>query len=142
MVVNLRRGAPDSAGTTLPSAGGLLRDPSCSQLDPSRTLPIGELLPRSQILCAVSGCRTQKKKKKKKNVTKYKLYSSIHDSITPNFVLDVARWSKHHLSVSRCDVLCALICSRKEDASNGLFLLCLQNFTFSVVGIVGLFNWF
>ena len=69
MVVNLRRGAPDSAGTTLPSAGGLLRDPSCSQLDPSRTLPIGELLPRSQILCAVSGCRTQKKKKKK-NIVK------------------------------------------------------------------------
>ena len=68
MVVNLRRGAPDSAGTTLPSAGGLLRDPSCSQLDPSRTLPIGELLPRSQILCAVSGCRTQKKKKKKKGL--------------------------------------------------------------------------
>ena len=27
MVVTLRRGAPDSAGTTLPSAGGLLRDP-------------------------------------------------------------------------------------------------------------------
>ena len=61
MVVNLRRGAPDSAGTTLPSAGGLLIDPSCSQLDPSRTLRNGELLPRSQILCAVSGCRTKKK---------------------------------------------------------------------------------
>ena len=80
MVVDPRRGAPDSAGTTLPSAGGLLRDPSCSQLNPSRTLPnglpgvaaargmgpdkvwqpMGELLPRSQILCAVSGCRTKK----------------------------------------------------------------------------------
>ena len=45
MVVNLRRGAPDSGGTTLPSAGGLLRDPSCTQLDPSRTLLMGSCYP-------------------------------------------------------------------------------------------------
>ena len=50
----------NSAGTTLLSAGGLLRDPLCSQLDPSRTLLAGELLLRNQILCAVSGCRTKK----------------------------------------------------------------------------------
>ena len=66
MVVNLRRGAPVSAGTTLPSAGGLLRDPSCSQLDPSRTLPMESCCPGVKSCVQSVGAAPKKKKKKKK----------------------------------------------------------------------------
>ena len=65
MVVNLRRGAPVSAGTTLPSAGGLLRDPSCSQLDPSRTLPMESCCPGVKSCVQSVGAAPKKKKKKK-----------------------------------------------------------------------------
>ena len=62
MVVNLRRGAPVSAGTTLPSAGGLLRDPSCSQLDPSRTLPMESCCPGVKSCVQSVGAAPKKKK--------------------------------------------------------------------------------
>ena len=69
MVVNLRRGAPVSAGTTLPSAGGLLRDPSCSQLDPSRTLPMESCCPGVKSCVQSVGAAPKKKKKKKKQLS-------------------------------------------------------------------------
>ena len=74
MVVNLRRGAPVSAGTTLPSAGGLLRDPSCSQLDPSRTLPMESCCPGVKSCVQSVGAAPKKKKKKKNLLLKIGLY--------------------------------------------------------------------
>ena len=86
MVVNLRRGAPVSAGTTLPSAGGLLRDPSCSQLDPSRTLPMESCCPGVKSCVQSVGAAPKKKKKKKKLLApKYTLKLTVAKNL--NFSL-------------------------------------------------------
>ena len=84
MVVNLRRGAPVSAGTTLPSAGGLLRDPSCSQLDPSRTLPMESCCPGVKSCVQSVGAAPKKKKKKKKKKIRYEI---LHKNDGLTFVL-------------------------------------------------------
>ena len=84
MVVNLRRGAPVSAGTTLPSAGGLLRDPSCSQLDPSRTLPMESCCPGVKSCVQSVGAapkKKKKKKKKKKNCSESMSYTDLTTAI-------------------------------------------------------------
>ena len=93
MVVNLRRGAPVSAGTTLPSAGGLLRDPSCSQLDPSRTLPMESCCPGVKSCVQSVGAAPKKKKKKKKAVL------VLHELLCSSFPVSEASGSERFCSV-------------------------------------------